>query len=152
MAEIVFESNKGIVFERTVYKNNRCKLDVKNKKLGCTLFFYRYKNVPSYQSPYLNWKNLNCCNDWTHDKTYLYTAVQQNKKLFSDIDFTIANVEYAKKYDCYTEKTAGEILSKLKCELPDDCVIGINGKDDKRLYCTYRHIFICKKRNAKGLL
>lgn len=148
MTDIIFESNKGIVFERMTYKNSRCKLSVRKKETNQSLMFYRYKNVPSYQSRYLNWGNLNCCGGWTYDETYLYTAVQEEKKLYSNIVFTIVNEDYAKQYkqcNFHTEKTVSSILSKLKSELPDDCVMGFECEDKEVYERIFRSLFICKK-------
>jgi hypothetical protein len=52
-----------------------------------TIRTYRMNNIPFYEHQYLSWDNLDCCNGWTYDEEYLYTAVQKNKKLISNIMF-----------------------------------------------------------------
>ncbi len=89
MKNIVFESSDGIVFEKTSYKNGRCKLAVRNKSGGSPHMIYRYRDIPGVQSPYINWDNLNCCGGWKYDESYLYTAVQRGKKLFAGASFNI---------------------------------------------------------------
>ena len=87
MGEILFESNRGIVFEKTVTRN-RCKVVVKNKDGNFTHMTYRYNNgVEPLSSPYISWENLNCCGGWSFDESYLQTAVQEGKKLCAGITF-----------------------------------------------------------------
>jgi hypothetical protein len=54
---------------------------------------YRFRNIPAdlFQSPYISWTNLNCCNGWSFDKSYLLTAVQEGKKLCAGITTTDEN-------------------------------------------------------------
>jgi len=85
VTEILLETNKGIIFEKTTTKN-RCKVNVKNKDSGNIHMTYRFKKgVVPISSPFISWENLNCCNGWPHDKSYLLTAVQDGKKLCSGI-------------------------------------------------------------------
>lgn len=45
---------------------------------------YAFPNVElSVSSPFLSWENLNCCGGWTYDEKYLFTAVQEGKKLYA---------------------------------------------------------------------
>jgi len=84
---ILFESSNGIVFELTTYKK-RCKVAVKSGAYNCRI--YRFNNVPFFESPYMSWENLNCCNGWSYDESYLLTAVQEGKKLCAGITFNDA--------------------------------------------------------------
>jgi hypothetical protein len=87
MIEILLETNRGVIFEKTSTKN-RCKVAVKNKGDGFTHMVYRFKNgVEPISSPYISWENLNCCDGWVFDKSYLLTAVQGGKKLCAGITF-----------------------------------------------------------------
>ena len=52
--KILFESNKGVAFEKTSYKNGRCKLTVRDVDSGKSIMIYRYKDVPGYASPYVS--------------------------------------------------------------------------------------------------
>ena len=87
--EIVFESNCGIIFERTILINGEVRLAVIYNRGNEIITDYCYVNAPELRSPYLNWENLNCCDGWVHDETYLHTAVQNGKKLYSGIIFRI---------------------------------------------------------------
>jgi len=87
MPEILLETNRGIVFEKTSTKN-RCKVNVKNKDGSYIHMTYRFNNgVEPISSQYISWENLNCCGGWTFDKSYLLTAVQNGKKLCAGITF-----------------------------------------------------------------
>ena len=87
MAEILLETNRGIIFEKTETKN-RCKVSVKNMDGSHTHMNYRYKKTDkTFLSPYISWENLNCVNGWEFDETYLLTAVQEGKKLCAGICF-----------------------------------------------------------------
>jgi len=88
--EIIFESNRGIIFERTLLNNGRIRLAVINKRNGETMSDYLYKNMPGLQAPFLNLDNLNCVNGWIYDETYLHMAVQNGKKLYAGFTFSIA--------------------------------------------------------------
>lgn len=146
--EIVFESNRGIVFERTVYKNGNARLAVINKNNNKTMSEYRYKNAPGLQSPYLNWENLNCVNGWVYDKTYLHTAVQKGKKLYAGFTLSIAKKEvFAGKplpQGFYTEEGVSEKVEALKKDLPGDCVLGSEGPDYDTPQSIVRYYYICK--------
>ena len=148
MAEIVFESNKGIVFERTTYKNGNARLTVRNKTNNATMATCRYANAPGLQSPYLNWDNLNCVNGWVFDETYLYTAVQNGKKLYAGFAFHIAKdgafPGQALPQGFYTEREVTEKTEALRNELPGDCVLGFEQPDSERYLSFLRHIYICK--------
>lgn len=148
MPEIIFESNKGVVFEKTVYKNGRCRLAVRDKERGRVHMSYRYTDAPGFSSPYLNWDNLNCCDGWEYDKTYLYTAVQRGKKLFADIVFDMFDEDYAEQVKAHhslpVERDAVEIIERLKEELPPGCVMGSGGSDIQRNKSRLRNIYICR--------
>jgi|GEM_PF-2207041 len=146
-SEIVFESNRGIVFERSVNKSGRCKLSVKNRGAKRSHADYRYKNVPGLSSPYINWANLNCCDGWAHDKTYLHTAVQNGHKLFAGIGVT------TRDDDPLTKQQADDLYNTLKHSLPDDCVMGYEARSENRNGPNLtRHIFICKAGAIKDYI
>jgi len=85
----------GIVFVRSDTAK-MSKVTVKNEASGYVMQRYKFRNVPStLHSPYISWANLNCCNGWRHDKSYLLTAVQEGKKLCAGI--TLVNDESAAK-------------------------------------------------------
>ena len=146
--EIVFESNRGIIFERTLFNNGKARLAVRFKDNNKMITDYRYTNAPGLQSPYLNWENLNCVDGWIYDKTYLHTAVQNDKKLYAGICFSIAKEEmYSSQAlpPCfYTEGEVAERVEAMTEGLPGDCVLGVEGPDSDRLYSTLRYIYICK--------
>ena len=146
--EIIFESNRGIVFERTLYKNGNVRLAVINKNYSKTMSEYRYKNAPGLQSPYLNWENLNCVNGWVYDETYLHTAVQKGKKLYAGFTLSIAKKEAftgrTLPKGFYTEEGVSEKVEALKKDLPGDCVFGSEGPDYDTYNSIDRCIYICK--------
>ena len=148
MPKIIFESNTGVIFEKTEYKNGRCKVDVKGKTRNNLLLTYRFKNLPEFQSPYLSWENLNCCGGWECDESYLYTAVQQGKKLFSAITFTMFDDDYVLKHAAHnlpSREDEKNKIEEIKRTLPDDCIMEIED-EDRRGYCsTFAYYFICKK-------
>lgn len=87
--------------ETLLHKNSAgieiVRIDMKKRSKVCiygfynekryTIRTYRMNNIPFYKHQYLSWDNLDCCNGWTYDEEYLYTAVQKNKKLIADITF-----------------------------------------------------------------
>ena len=155
MPEIIFESNTGVIFEKTVYKNGKCKMVVRSKEPPDHIMTYRYKDISVYQSRYISWENLNCCGGWKCDETYLQTAVQQDKKLFASISFSMYDTDFVKQvpqHNLTTEKDAGYIIEKLNTELPPDCILGIDSPDVPRHLCTIRHIFICKNGAVKDYI
>ncbi len=151
MTSIVFESNRGIIFEKTSYKNGKCKLTVRRKSGGSAIITYRYRDVPGFQSPYITWDNLNCCNGWEYDESYLYTAVQQGKKLFAGITYNIFDEDGTRKqgnlagHDKPGEADVETIIQKLQTELPDDCLLLRRDADSAFNGGKYRYIDICKK-------
>ena len=105
MLEILLETNRGIVFEKTTTKN-RCKVTVKNKDSNFNHMTYRYnKGVEPISSPFISWENLNCCGGWAYDESYLLTAVQEGKKLVSGIYF-----RSQRELDDYKENLSDEYL------------------------------------------
>ena len=87
MIEILLETSKGIIFEKTTTKN-RCRVNIKNKDGGYCHMTYRFnKGVTPIFSQYISWENLNCCGGWNYDESYLLTAVQEGKKLCAGIVF-----------------------------------------------------------------
>jgi len=97
---IIFKSNEDIIFERTDTKN-RSRIAVRYGEHF--IHDYRFNNTKGieFESPYISWENLNCCGGWTHDKEYLKTAVQENKKICAGISFKTADEiqEYIKGID-----------------------------------------------------
>jgi hypothetical protein len=77
----------GIVFVRTdTAKTSR--VTVKHESERYVFRVYKFPNVPNtLQSPFISWANLNCCNGWRYDESYLLTAVQEGKKLCAGITF-----------------------------------------------------------------
>jgi len=77
--KVVFKSKKGIIFERTDFKN-RSRVNVRSGKYNHRI--YRFNNIHGieFESPYVSCENLNCVNGWHYDKEYLKTAVQENKE------------------------------------------------------------------------
>ncbi len=88
---LLYTSNYGIKFLRFDYKKRSkvCVYSYDNNGNHYNLRTYRMNNVPFYNHPYLSWENLNCCNGWSYDESYLYTAVQNNKKLIAQATFDI---------------------------------------------------------------
>jgi len=146
--EIVFESNRGIIFERTLFKNGRVRLAVRAKDDNELIKDYRYINAKGLQSPFLNWDNLNCCNGWVHDEAYLHTAVQRGKKLYAGIDFSIAKKDAFPGRPLpagfYTEGEVSEQIRLLRDGLPMGCILGIERPDSDLHYSVTRFIYICK--------
>ena len=155
---IIFQSDTGMVFEKTTYKNGRCKLVVKRENGGSasatrSAMIYRYNDIPGLQSPYISWENINCCGGWSYNETYLYTAVQRGKKLFADIVFIMYDEDWAEEqqYDFANvgrtlpvEADAERIIQALEAELPADCVLR-RSKDREAYRARYRGIQIYKK-------
>jgi len=146
--EIIFESNRGIIFEKTLFKNGRIRLAIKNKDCKKTIAEYRYKNATGLLSPYVNWENFNCVDGWVYDKSYLYTAVQKGKKLYAGIAFSIAKKDaFPDKIfpqGFYTEVEVSEIIENLSKNLPSDCILGSEHPDSERYLDVLRYFYICK--------
>ena len=85
MKQLLFQSSLGIQFNKEVSKRLcTVKVQTKTGKRAYTLRRYTYPNVGlSVASPFLSWENLNCCNGWAYDESYLLTAVQEGKKLYA---------------------------------------------------------------------
>lgn len=85
MRELLFQSNIGIRFVKEVHKGIcTVKVQSRNANRAMTLMSYTFPNVElSVSSPFLSWENLNCCGGWTYDEKYLFTAVQEGKKLYA---------------------------------------------------------------------
>jgi hypothetical protein len=129
MPEILLETSAGFVFEKTVNKNNRCKVAVKHKS-GSTSMTYRFRDVPGLDSQYVGWDNLNCCDGWVYDESYLHTAVQLGKKLYAGFSFS-------RKTD------VEETISDLQNGLPEDCVLG-QEEPSEHANENFTNYFICK--------
>lgn len=135
----IFESNKGIAFVKTIYKNGRCRLTIKHKADNYTLMTYRFKNTTGLESSYVSWDNLNCCGGWTYDETYLHTAVQNNRKLYAGIVMTY------NENDQQAKLRADKHIEKLAQELPEDCIMGYEDPAEHRNGpYVFKHIYICR--------
>ena len=79
---ILFESNRGVRFTRIDYVKRSM---VEVRKGEYLLHRYRFNNLPEYKHKLLSWENLNCCNGWVYDPSYLlYHAVQEGRKLVAN--------------------------------------------------------------------
>lgn len=111
---ILLETDHGIVFERHDTKKYST-VRVKRKGARKSLITYIFPNAPQnmFESPYISWDNLNCCNGWSYNKNYLLTAVQAGKKLCANITFNsqqqrdsyIATLD--KGYDYFASEVIG---------------------------------------------
>ena len=153
MPEIIFESNvgNGVVFEKTSYKNGRCKVAVKVKSSGCTDMAYRFKNVPGLESQYISWENLSYCSGWNTDNSYLNTSVQCGKKLFAGISFSTYEADFVQMQlerfgrKLLVENEARVMIKELKDNLPSDCLL-LQEEPDRQNYMGMTiYIVICKK-------
>jgi hypothetical protein len=83
---LIFKGDFGISFFRSDTAKTS-KVYVKNEAFSEPIRIYKFRNIPAdtFQSPYISWANLNCCNGWTYDESYLLTAVQEGKKLCAGI-------------------------------------------------------------------
>ena len=88
---LLYTSTRGIKFIRFDYKKRSkvCVYSYDDNGNHYNLRTYRMNNVPFYNHQYLSWANLNCCNGWSYDESYLFTAVQENKKLIAQTTFKI---------------------------------------------------------------
>jgi len=149
MLEILFKTDY-VTFEKTSYKNGRCKVSVRGKAGGKSLMDYRYLDVPlGFSSPYVSWANLNYCGGWTYNEADLHTAVQRGQKLYAGIVFDMFDENYAEqckpRHNLPTEQDAVAIITRLEESIPDDCIIGIEKPDRQGYRCRFRHIFVCKQ-------
>ena len=84
----ILHTNKyGIRIVR-IDSKHRTKIRVESADGKTVYRIYRCYSLPFYEHQYLSWANLDCCNGWKHDESYLYTAVQNNLKLVSGISIT----------------------------------------------------------------
>ena len=154
MPEIIFESSvgNGIVFEKTSYKNGRCKVAAKIKSSGITDMTYRFKDLPGLESQYISWENLSYCCGWNSNDSYLNTAVQCGKKLFAGISFStyddagfIQNQleRFGRRF--LTEDEARAMIEDLKENLPSDCLMLQEEPDRKHSMGKTIFADICKK-------
>jgi len=105
----IFKGDSGISFYRSDTKKTS-KVSVKNEAFRRPLTTYTFRNIPAdiFQSPYISWANLNCCNGWNYDESYLLTAVQEGKKLCAGITFN-------------SEDEFGAYVDTLNTEYPYYC-------------------------------
>ena len=89
MKTVVLESDKGVRFERTDYKN-RSRVAVRSGKYFHRDYRFNNTNGVSFDSPYVSWDNLNCCGGWHYNEQYLMSAVQENRKICAGISFESA--------------------------------------------------------------
>ena len=82
-----YDISKSIQFIRKNFKK-RSEVKVATCENGVPIYThtkYHFNNLPFYEHKYLSWENLNCCGGWPYDETYLYTAVQKDKKLVAGV-------------------------------------------------------------------
>lgn len=92
----LFISGNNIKFERRDLKK-RSEVKVINESINYTLHTYRFNNIElDYDTKYMNWANMNCCNGWQYDKEYLKNAVQNDCKLYAGIHVTPEEFEMLK--------------------------------------------------------
>jgi hypothetical protein len=84
--KVIFKSKKGIIFERTDFKN-RSRVNVRSGDYNHRIYRFNNTHGTEFESPYVSWENLNCCNGWQYEEEYLKTAVQENKKICAGISF-----------------------------------------------------------------
>ena len=87
MSEIIHTNSKGINIVRIDAKK-RSRVVVYGRD-NYIIRTYMMNNIPFYNHQYLSWDNLDCCGGWSYDEEYLYTAVQNDKKLIAQISFII---------------------------------------------------------------
>lgn len=100
---------------------------------------YRFNRTPDrFESPFISWANLDCCNGWEYDEAYLDTAVQEGRKLYAGRS---AYVDEQPGGHFPTRREAAEEFAKLCSRLPE----GVVGAEERpglnaRVYAT----FICR--------
>lgn len=115
----LFISGNNIKFERRDFKK-RSEVKVINEPINYTLHTYRFNNIElDYDTKYMNWANMNCCNGWEYDRAYLKTAVQNDCKLYAGIHVTPEEFEILK-----SKSEKGIIYGKEK-----DCIENIDTKN-----------------------
>jgi len=135
MKKTLYESNIGIQFNQEIH-NGFCfvKVQTHKTKRAYTLKKYIFPNVElATASPFLSWENLNCCNGWDYDEDYLFTAVQDGKKLYAGCTLLLPAPGQ-------TEEAEAR-LNEIKASLPENCTAG------KEVVCN-EHFFpfyICRK-------
>lgn len=75
---MLYKNKYGVEFTRTDYKK-RSVVKVKSEN-GYLLRAYRMNNLPFYENKYLSWANLDMCNGWQHDETYIIKAINAGTK------------------------------------------------------------------------
>ncbi len=85
---IVLHTNKYGIRIIRIDSKHRTKIRVESADGKTVYRIYRCNNLPFYEHQYLSWANLDCCNGWKYDDSYLYTAVQKGLKLVSGISIT----------------------------------------------------------------
>lgn len=140
--KVLYKNSKGIQIVRTDYKN-RTKVCVLGLD-GSTIRTYRFNNVPEYKHPYLSWENLDHCNGWISDDTYLLTAVHDGKKPAAEytvIDEPVPNIKQDKNVETYYtsgpfygNRTRNQVYIARTCSLNDlfdiDSIIDAYKKHD----------------------
>jgi len=83
---LIYRGFEDIVFIRTD-TGRTSKVSVKLENARHAIHTYTFRNIPAdtFVSQYISWANLNCCNGWKYDESYLLTAVQEGKKLCAGI-------------------------------------------------------------------
>lgn len=118
MKKLLFQSSVGIQFNKEVCKGLcTVKVQTKTGKRAFTLRRYTYPDVElSISSSLLSWENLNCCNGWAYDETYLLTAVQEGKKPYAGCTISLRPPNDLAKAEAR--------LEEIRAVLPDTCLAG----------------------------
>ena len=132
---LLYQSNVGIQFNKAVSKGV-CTVKVQTKpgKRAYTLMRYVYPDVElSVSSPFLSWENLNCCNGWAYDASYLLTAVQEGKKLYAGSTIFLESPSDLTNAEAH--------LAEIRTALPDTCSAGKELVMNERFFPFY----ICRR-------
>ena len=146
MPEIIFESNEGIYFEKSIIKKGKCKIAFRRIDGKRAIKTYYFNDVPGLDSPLVNWENLYYA-AWAKDEAYLHTAVQRGLKPLAAITFSANDDKWVEKIgrpDLTTETQVEEIISKIKRELPNDCVFYEKPLERHSPDYRQRAVYICK--------
>ena len=127
---ILNENIHGIKIIREDYVR-RSKVCVRSRD-GYHIHTYRFNNLEkTFDSPYVSWANLDCCNGWYYDKEYLITSVPMGKKLYAGITFS------KQDYDEIEKEKYLEVIESLTDEF-------VTGYEIER-NCNFTSYFICRK-------
>ena len=135
MKQLLFQSNQGIFFYKEV-RAGFCTVKVqrRSEKRPYTICGYTFPAVKlQIDSPFISWENLNCCDGWPFDETYLHTAVQEGKKLYAGC------CKHLDTSECMNKARAD--LETLRRSLPDYCTAGEELVRNENFFL----FFICRR-------